>query len=305
MAAPSYTYVITNGTTNDATQVTQNSNDILNGVTDGTKDLSINALTCAGTATLNGNINLGNAAGDDLTITASLASTLPIKTNNSFDIGSATLGLRKLYLGNGGAGATCDIVSASHATTREYTVPDCSLAANFVMTEAAQTINGAKTFAGQLIGKGTTTNDSPSAGYIGEVLKSAQAPSSTANTMSTGVGKSACTSISLTPGDRIVDAMGGIKPGVGTTVSYLRLGINTVADTTTADSAVCNPTSSGACSVQISLTSNASQFVTQIIPAYQVTVASGATQSLWLNIECGFAVSTANAFGSLQARRIR
>jgi hypothetical protein len=91
-------------------------------------------------------VNLGNSSADDLAVTASLASTLPIKTNNSYDIGSSTLGLRKLYLGNAGLGATCDIISASHATTREYTVPDCSAAANFVMTEGTQTVNGIKTF---------------------------------------------------------------------------------------------------------------------------------------------------------------
>jgi hypothetical protein len=34
-----------------------------------------------------------------LTVTASLASTLPIKTNNSYDIGSSTLGLASVYLG--------------------------------------------------------------------------------------------------------------------------------------------------------------------------------------------------------------
>jgi hypothetical protein len=146
MAAPTLTYSLTNGSTADATQVMQNFNDLLNGISDGTKDLSISALTCAGTATLNGHVNLGNSSADDLTVTASLASSLAIKTNNSYDIGSATLGLRKLYLGNGGAGATCDIVAASHATTREYTIPDCSAAASFVMTEAAQTIAGVKTF---------------------------------------------------------------------------------------------------------------------------------------------------------------
>ncbi len=157
MASPSYTYTLTNGTTADASQVTQNFTDILNGVTDGTKDLSINALTCAGTATLNGHVNLGNASADDLTITASLASSIPIKTNNSFDIGTATLGIRKFYLGNGGIGATCDIVAASHAVTREYTVPDCSAAATFVMTEIAQSINGAKTFnSGVAFGGGGT-----------------------------------------------------------------------------------------------------------------------------------------------------
>lgn len=99
MAAPSLTYTLTNGSTADATQVQQNFSDLLNGITDGTKDLSISALTCAGTATLNGHVNLGNSSADDLTITASLASTLPIKTTNTYDIGTSTIGLRALYLG--------------------------------------------------------------------------------------------------------------------------------------------------------------------------------------------------------------
>jgi hypothetical protein len=97
MPAPSYTYTHTNGTTADASQVMQNFNDILNGVTDGTKDLSISALTCAGTATFNGSVAVGNASADDFTVTASLASTIPVKTDSSFDIGSTSLRLRRIY----------------------------------------------------------------------------------------------------------------------------------------------------------------------------------------------------------------
>jgi hypothetical protein len=99
MAAPSLTYSLTNGSTADASQVMQNFNDLLNGITDGTKDLSISALTCAGTASLNGHVNLGNSSADDLIILASLAGSIPIKTTNSYDIGSSTLGLRALYFG--------------------------------------------------------------------------------------------------------------------------------------------------------------------------------------------------------------
>lgn len=183
MASPSLTYTLTNGSTADATQVMQNLNDLLNGITDGTKDLSISALTCAGSATFNGNVTLGNssvdtvtitatptfsspvtfsdeatfngnvtfgnASSDTITLTGSLASSVPIGTNNTYDVGSSTLGLRKIYLGNAGAGATCSVVSASHATTREYTVPDCSAAANFLMSQGSQTAAGAMTWTGQ------------------------------------------------------------------------------------------------------------------------------------------------------------
>lgn len=122
MASPSYTYTLTNGTTADASQVMQDFNDILNGVTDGTKDLSISALTCAGTATLNGNVNLGNSTSDDLSITASLASSIAIKTTNTYNIGSSTLGLASVYFG--GNGQTVRILgSSSMSATWSLTLP--------------------------------------------------------------------------------------------------------------------------------------------------------------------------------------
>lgn len=133
MAAPSLTYTLTNGSTADASQVMQNFNDLLNGYTDGTKDLSISALTCAGTATLNGNVAIGNASADDLTITASLASSIPIKTTNSYDIGSSTLGLRALYFGANSQ--TCKIQgSSSMSATWTLTLPVSAGTANYALT---------------------------------------------------------------------------------------------------------------------------------------------------------------------------
>ncbi len=145
MTAPSLTYNLANGATADASQVMQNYNDLLNGITDGTKDLTISALTMNGALNVKGNTTLGDATADDVTVTGSLASTVNIKTNNSFNIGSATLGLAGIYLGNGGVGATCKVVSASHATTRTYTFPDAGAAANVVLTGGTQTISGATT----------------------------------------------------------------------------------------------------------------------------------------------------------------
>jgi hypothetical protein len=122
VASPSYTYTLTNGTTADASQVMQNFNDILNGVSDGTKDLSVSALTAAGTTTLNGNVAIGNASGDDLTVTASLASTIPVKTTASYDIGSSTLGLRSVYLGRNSQTVRL-IPHASMSATYSLTLP--------------------------------------------------------------------------------------------------------------------------------------------------------------------------------------
>lgn len=99
MASPAVTNTFVNSTTASASDVNQNFTDIINGITDGTKDLSISALTCAGTATLNGNVTLGNASADDITFTGSLASTIPIKTTATYNIGSSTLGLAGIYFG--------------------------------------------------------------------------------------------------------------------------------------------------------------------------------------------------------------
>lgn len=99
MALPSVTNTFSNGTTADATQVNSNFTDLINSMTDGSKSFSIDALTCAGAATFNGAVTLGNGTPDDITVSGALASSIPIKTNNSFDIGSATLGLAGVYLG--------------------------------------------------------------------------------------------------------------------------------------------------------------------------------------------------------------
>jgi hypothetical protein len=118
MANPSYTHSLTNGTTADASQVMQNFNDILNGVTDSTKDLSINAFT----VNLNGNTTLGNSSADDLTFTGSLASSIPVKTTASFDIGSSTLGLQSIYFGRNSQ--TVRIIgSSSMSATWTLTLP--------------------------------------------------------------------------------------------------------------------------------------------------------------------------------------
>lgn len=175
MAYPSVTYTFSNSTTADATQVNQNFTDLINGLSDGTKDLSISALTVAGAATLNGAVNIGNATSDDLTITGYLASSFIPKTNQTYDIGTADLGLRALYLGVASAGALTAkvIASASIAADRIFTIPEAGTDASFVMTAGTQTISGAKTFdtSGTMI-KGLDTGDTIPAGYIGETISS-------------------------------------------------------------------------------------------------------------------------------------
>jgi len=146
VAAPSLTYTLTNGTTADASQVMQNFNDLLNGITDGSKDLSISALTVAGTATLNGNVALGNSSADTLTVTASLASGLVPDSTGVRSLGSSAIGFLDLYLAASTDADTARIVAAAHSADRVYTVPDSGADASFVMTQGAQTLTGVKTY---------------------------------------------------------------------------------------------------------------------------------------------------------------
>lgn len=97
MANITVSYTFANSTVADATEVNTNFQNIISGTSDGTKDFSINALTLAGAFTANGNCTFGNASGDDITFTGSLASTIPIKTDNSFDIGGTSTRLRNVY----------------------------------------------------------------------------------------------------------------------------------------------------------------------------------------------------------------
>lgn len=122
MAAPSYTYTLTNSSTADASQVMQNYNDILNGVTDGTKDLTINALTCNGTVSFKGNVTLGDASADDVTFTGSLASSIGVKTTATYNVGDSTHGLLSIYFGRNSQ--TVRIVpSATMSATWTMTLP--------------------------------------------------------------------------------------------------------------------------------------------------------------------------------------
>lgn len=122
MAFPSVTYTFVNATTASAAEVNTNFTDLVNGMSDGTKDMSINALTTAGAATFNGDMTLGNSSADLLTVTASLASTIPINTTNSYNIGSSTKGLAGIYFGANSQ--TVRIVgSASMSATYTFTLP--------------------------------------------------------------------------------------------------------------------------------------------------------------------------------------
>jgi len=115
MPSPSVTYTFSNNATADASQVNQNFTDVINALTDASKDLSIAALTVSGNFSATGStLTLGNASSDTLTVTASLGSHLVPSTDATYDLGSAAIGYRALYLG-AGSGLTVKIAPGAVA----------------------------------------------------------------------------------------------------------------------------------------------------------------------------------------------
>lgn len=123
MAFPSVTYTFANSTTADATQVNQNFTDLVNGMSDGTKSLSVAAATFSGTVTAQGAVTLGASSANLITFTGSLNSTINIGTTNTYDIGSDTFGLRALYLGSGSSSHSTKLTGASVSSAWTMTLP--------------------------------------------------------------------------------------------------------------------------------------------------------------------------------------
>lgn len=141
------TYTFTNGTTASASQVNQNFTDLINGLSDGTKNLNVSALTTTGSTslgssldvvgatTLDGNVTLGDNSGDDVTVTGSLASTIPVKTTYSYDIGSATIGLRSVYLGSSDSAArSTRVIGGTVASSWTMTLPTSAGTDGYTLT---------------------------------------------------------------------------------------------------------------------------------------------------------------------------
>lgn len=131
---------------------------------------------------------LGTKATDSLVVHLAGAETIT---------GAKTFQDQMLKLQETGSTDVVTINVAALSASRAYTVPDAGGAASFVMTAGTQTISGTKTFDGQLIGKGTATNDSAAAGYIGELIS---ASATGVGSLTTATMKN-ITSVTLTAGD--------------------------------------------------------------------------------------------------------
>lgn len=141
--------------------------------------------------------------------------------------------------------------------------------------------------------KGTNTNDSAAAGFVGEYVVASVVQGS-AVALTTGVAAN-ITSISLTAGDWDVTCVGCTVPAATTTQSNLQIGISTV-------SATQPSIATGASQISGLVTTVNTQFSLSV-PSFRVSL--NATTTVFMVATSVFAVSTNAGFGKISARRIR
>ncbi len=246
-------------------------------------------------------IQLNAKATDSLVV--HLAGTESITGSKTFSvqiISSATSNHLKLATASNNA-----IISVASIATadRTITIPDPGTNANFVLSENSATINGVKTFAGQLIGKGTATNDSPSAGYIGEVLTASKARSS-AVTLSNGTTSDILASpLSLTAGDWLVTFAVGFDTGTSASATDINAGLSTTSATLPGASTYGIQDSNG--QYQTVVPSAVLTSGDLVLSSQQIYIRLSASTNYYLVAKATFGLGAASAYGSIVARRIR
>lgn len=180
------------------------------------------------------------------------------------------------------------------STSRVITLPDQGADYSVVATAGTQTISGTKTFDGQLIGKGTTTNDNAASGYIGEYISSVV---SAANFSSTGTYGD-LTSISLTAGDWDVSVNFAFQRNTASWSDF-EIGISTTAGNSgtglvAADNRADFINSAGITNIN---------FVSAVIPSYRMSLS--ATTTVYLKYVATYTVAAPSGLGRLSARRVR
>jgi hypothetical protein len=142
--------------------------------------------------------------------------------------------------------------------------------------------------------KGSTTNDSASAGNVGEYVSSNVSGTGTSLTTATATN---LTTISLTAGDWDVSGAISFIGAAGTTISDTYAAVSTTtADTTQSDFSTCS-------FARHQLTYTAGTNPTETIPTLRLSLSS--TTTVYLVAYCAFGVSTLKAIGIIRARRVR
>ena len=163
---------------------------------------------------------------------------------------------------------------------------------------------------------GSLGSAAANAGEVGEVIRNTLPPSAVALTSATAcnVGATTCPatggtqSITLTPGDWSCQAMIGFFAGGATSITILAASISKTTHALSGTSTLFNPTSAEArieWDPAGSPVISASAPLGLVIPPYQVLVAAGATQQLFLVAQATFTSAGLSDFGSIECRRMR
>lgn len=150
---------------------------------------------------------------------------------------------------------------------------------------------------------GTTTNDSATAGQVGEFLENGTVRSS-ATSLTDGTYVNLGT-ITLSAGDWDVNAVFGIDTNASTSMTSWIGSISKTSITPSGTDTIAYVTS-GESRIQENFTAITGKTIggDKVLPTTRVTVTSG-TQVMYLVARASFTVSTASAYGQIRARRVR
>jgi hypothetical protein len=144
---------------------------------------------------------------------------------------------------------------------------------------------------------GTTTNDSATAGYVGEYVEGVLAAGS-ATALTTDTPKT-LVSISLTAGDWDVTGMVGVQPNPSAVYSYALASVSPTTNTqnTTGTNLVSH--------TQYPAGTLSTQSTDPRIALPMVRVSLASTTTYYLICQAGFTVSSCLGYGRISARRVR
>jgi hypothetical protein len=154
-------------------------------------------------------------------------------------------------------------------------------------------------FGADAYGYGTQTNNNAIAGNVGEFITATVAAGS-AVSLVTATAKTV-TSISLTPGDWDVSAVGDFTL-TGATTSYFRTGVNVTNNTMPSQTGGSGIGTDPFVRLPLILTTTTSDYG-QGLPPVRISLA--ATTTIYLICEATFAAGSVSAFGTIRARRMR
>ncbi len=232
---------------------------------------------------------IDNAGTVELAVSSSLKDELALVTSTTIDTAS-------------------DVALTTYSTTGRSAVAQ-RLLGKVEISEAtagtwasSPTRTGVLPFGDAVRVRGTQTNDSAAAGYVGELKQQSKLRSANTSATSTTVYNVTASPLSLTAGDWTV--CGAVEWDLTTaTVSEVQGSISLTSGTLSATDTLSVPTSNEIRISSLGSQNASSDDLSIVIPCIPVSVAS--TTSFYLIGTITFTGTSANHFGSIWARRVR